>query len=454
MRALGPVDQLFLWLERRQQPMHVGGLMLFDIPEDADPESFVHEVAEKMRQNIPPVRPFNQHLQGMFWAEDDEFDLEHHFRHIALPEPGRIRELLAYVSQSHSALLDRAKPLWECHLIEGIEGNRFALYFKVHHSMVDGVAGMRIARQMLANSPDVKTDTPLWAVKRNRRAKAEENANNPMEAFANVVNTLREQFSTIPTVARELTRAIRSSYHHDPDYVSVFQAPRSILNQRISGSRRFAAQSYDLNRIKAVSKVMGCTINDVVLAMCAGALRTYLMELNALPEKPLVAMVPVSLRRDDSEGGNQISMLLANLATNLHDPAQRLDVIRHTMKNAKDRLSRMTQAEIMNYSAMIYSIAGANLITGIAPKWQACNLVISNVPGPTEPMYWHGAKLSGLYPVSIVLDGMALNITMTSYVDTLEFGLIACRKALPSMQRLLTYLEESLMELERTAKLA
>lgn len=453
MRALGPIDQLFLWLERRQQPMHVGGLMLFDIPEDADPESFVHEVAEKMRQLTPPVRPFNQHLQGMFWAEDDEFDLEHHFRHIALPEPGRIRELLAYVSQQHSALLDRAKPLWECHLIEGIEGNRFALYFKVHHSMVDGVAGMRIAQQMLADTPEEKTDTPLWAVSRRKRTQKEEN-NNPISVFANIMNTLRDQVSTIPTVSRELAKAIRSSYHHDPEYVSVFQAPRSILNQRVSGSRRFAAQSYDLNRIKAVSKTTGCTINDVVLAMCAGALRTYMQELNALPEKPLIAMVPVSLRRDDSEGGNQISMLLANLATDLPEAADRLAVIRRTMKNSKDRLQRMSQAEIMNYSAMIYSISGANLITGIAPKWQACNLVISNVPGPQAPKYWHGAKLSGLYPVSIVLDGMALNITMTSYVDTLEFGLIACRKALPSMQRLLTYLEDSLMELERVARLA
>ena len=214
MRALGPIDQLFLWLERRQQPMHVGGLMLFDIPEDADPESFVHEVAEKMRQMTPPVRPFNQHLQGMFWAEDDEFDLEHHFRHIALPEPGRIRELLAYVSQQHSALLDRAKPLWECHLIEGIEGNRFALYFKVHHSMVDGVAGMRIAQQMLADTPEEKTDTPLWAVSRKKRTQKEE-SNNPISVFANIMNTLRDQVSTIPTVSRELAKAIRSSYHQD-----------------------------------------------------------------------------------------------------------------------------------------------------------------------------------------------------------------------------------------------
>ena len=450
MRALGPIDQAFLWLERRQQPMHVGGLMLFKIPEGAD-ESFVREVAEQFKATTPPVRPFNQRLDGMFWNEDDEFDLEHHFRHIALPEPGRIRELLTYVSQEHSALLDRAKPLWECHLIEGIEGDRFALYFKMHHAVIDGIAGMRIAQKSLSPDPDAKAATPLWAIKRDRRPKEEVKA---LANFAETVNRLRHQATSVPKVAKELYQAIKASYEKDPDYVSVFQAPRSILNQRVSGSRRFAAQSYSLPRIKAIGKKLGVTINDVVMAMCAGALRTYLLDLNALPAKPLIAMVPMSLRRDDSDSGNQITMILANLGTHLADPLARVDVIHRSVQNAKDRFCRMTQSEIMAYSALVYSIAGLNLLTGIAPKLQAFNVVISNVPGPKEPMYWNGALLDGFYPVSIVLDGMALNITLTSYVDRLEFGLIACRKALPSMQRLLAYLEDSLNELEQIADLS
>ncbi|HRH92334.1 MAG TPA: wax ester/triacylglycerol synthase family O-acyltransferase [Agitococcus sp.] len=450
MRALGPIDQAFLWLERRQQPMHVGGLMLFKIPEGAD-ESFVREVAEQFKATTPPVRPFNQRLDGMFWNEDDEFDLEHHFRHIALPDPGRIRELLTYVSQEHSALLDRAKPLWECHLIEGIEGNRFALYFKMHHAVIDGIAGMRIAQKSLSSDPTTKAVTPLWAIKRDKRSKEEAKA---LANFAETINRLRHQATSVPKVAKELYQAIKASYDKDPDYVSVFQAPRSILNQRVSGSRRFAAQSYSLPRIKAIGKKLGVTINDVVMAMCAGALRTYLLDLNALPAKPLIAMVPMSLRRDDSDSGNQITMILANLGTHLADPLARVDVIHRSVQNAKDRFCRMTQSEIMAYSALVYSIAGLNLLTGIAPKLQAFNVVISNVPGPKEPMYWNGALLDGFYPVSIVLDGMALNITLTSYVDRLEFGLIACRKALPSMQRLLGYLEDSLNELEHVAGLS
>ena len=447
MRALGPIDQAFLWLERRQQPMHVGGLMLFKIPEDAD-KNFVQEVAARFKAVTPPVRPFNQRLEGMFWEEDEEFDLEHHFRHIALPDPGRVRELLAYVSQEHSALLDRAKPLWECHLIEGIEGNRFALYFKMHHAVVDGVAGMRIAQKSLSTDPNEKALTPLWAVKRDKRPKEETTA---LSNFADTMTRLRHQASSVPKVAKELYQAIRASYEHDPDYVSVFQAPRSILNQKVSGSRRFAAQSYDLTRIKTIGKKLGVTINDVVMAMCAGALRSYLLELNALPAKPLIAMVPMSLRRDDSDGGNQISMILANLGTHLADPKARLDIIHRSVQNAKDRFSRMSPSEIMAYSALVYSISGANLMTGIAPKLQAFNVIISNVPGPKEKMYWNGAELDGFYPVSIVLNGMALNMTLTSYVDKLEFGLIACRKALPSMQRLLTYLEDALDELEVVA---
>ena len=450
MRALGPIDQAFLWLERRQQPMHVGGLMLFKIPPNAD-ANFVQDIAAQFKAVTPPVRPFNQRLEGMFWEEDEEFDLEHHFRHIALPDPGRVRELLAYVSQEHSALLDRAKPLWECHLIEGIEGNRLALYFKIHHALIDGVAGMRIAQKSLSADPNHKTAVPLWAIQRDKRSKAETTA---LTNFAETLNNLRHKASSVPKVAKELYQAIKASYEHDPDYVSVFQAPKSILNQRVSGSRRFAAQSYDLPRIKAISKKLGVTINDVVMAMCSGALRTYLLYLNALPAKPLIAMVPMSLRQDDSDGGNQITMILANLGTHLDDPMARLDIIHRSVKNAKDRFSRMSPSEIMAYSALVYSISGLNLMTGIAPKLQAFNVVISNVPGPKETMYWNGAQLDGFYPVSIVLDGMALNMTLTSYVDKLEFGLIACRKALPSMQRLLGYLDDALDELEQAAKFA
>ena len=189
-------------------------------------------------------------------------------------------------------------------------------------------------------------------------------------------------------------------------------------------------------------------MNDVVLAVCASTLRNYLISQQALPTKPLIAMVPMSLRHDGSDSGNQIAMILANLGTHVADPAKRLEVIRSSISDAKTRFSQMSLDEAINYTALTLAPAGLNMLTGISHKLQAFNVVISNVPGPKKHLYWNGAKLDGMYPVSIPLDRIALNITLVSYVDQLEFGFTACRRTLPSMQRLLDYVDTGLEELE------
>ncbi|MCT9371199.1 wax ester/triacylglycerol synthase family O-acyltransferase [Acinetobacter baumannii] len=447
MRPLHPIDFIFLSLEKRQQPMHVGGLFLFEIPENA-PETFVHDLVEEIRQSKSiPVPPFNNRLNGLFWDEDEEFDIDHHFRHIALPHPGRIRELLVYISQQHSSLIDRAKPLWTCDIIEGIEGNRFAMYFKIHHAMVDGVAGMRLIEKSLSKTPQEKHVVPLWCVesKRTKRLKVSKPSTSKIKS---ILGGIKSQLEVTPKVMQELSQTIFKEMGKNPDYVSTFQAPVSILNQRVSASRRFAAQSFELSRLRKISKVLGVTINDVVLAVCSGALREYLISHNSLPKKPLIAMVPASLRTDDSDVSNRITMILANLGTHKDQPLERLEIIRRSMQNSKQRFSRMTANEILNYSAVVYGPAGLNIMSGMLPKRQAFNLVISNVPGPREPLYWNGAKLDALYPASIVMDGQALNITMTSYLDKLEVGLTACRNALPKMQNLLTHLEDEIQRFE------
>ncbi|CAA0234236.1 WS/DGAT/MGAT family O-acyltransferase [Acinetobacter baumannii] len=447
MRPLHPIDFIFLSLEKRQQPMHVGGLFLFEIPENA-PETFVHDLVEEIRQSKSiPVPPFNNRLNGLFWDEDEEFDIDHHFRHIALPHPGRIRELLVYISQQHSSLIDRAKPLWTCDIIEGIEGNRFAMYFKIHHAMVDGVAGMRLIEKSLSKTPQEKHVVPLWCVesKRTKRLKVPKPNTSKIKS---ILGGIKSQLEVTPKVMQELSQTIFKEMGKNPDYVSTFQAPVSILNQRVSASRRFAAQSFELSRLRKISKALGVTINDVVLAVCSGALREYLISHNSLPKKPLIAMVPASLRTDDSDVSNRITMILANLGTHKDQPLERLEIIRRSMQNSKQRFSRMTANEILNYSAVVYGPAGLNIMSGMLPKRQAFNLVISNVPGPREPLYWNGAKLDALYPASIVMDGQALNITMTSYLDKLEVGLTACRNALPKMQNLLTHLEDEIQRFE------
>ncbi len=455
MKALSPADQLFLWLEKRQQPMHVGGLQLFSFPDGAGPK-YVTELAESLRAYSQPQPPFNQRLTSRFgryyWKEDDHFDLEHHFRHEALPKPGRIRELLAHISAEHSNLMDRERPLWECHLIEGVRGRRFALYNKAHHSMIDGISAIRMATRALSEDPNATDLPPWWAMPPKKRETVTPTATDFISSLTQLSNSAGKQLGTIPTVIREVYKSVQQA-HDNPDTVSIFQAPKCLLNTSITGSRRFAAQSYAIDRIKAIGKAMRATVNDIVLAICGSALRNYLISQHALPDQPLIAMVPVSLRHDDSEGGNQIAMVLANLGTHIADPSDRLAVIKSSVKDAKDRMSHMTPEEALNYTALTMAPTGLNLLTGLAPGLQAFNVVISNVPGPKKARYWNGAKLEGMYPVSIPLDGIALNITLLSYDDQLEFGLTACRRTLPSMQRLLDYIENGIKELEVAADL-
>ena len=463
MKPLSPTDQLFLWLEKRQQPMHVGGLQIFSFPDDA-PDNYVARLAEQLRKDTEVTAPFDRRLDSRLaqpvWVHDKQLDLEHHFRFEALPTPGRIRELLGFVSAEHSHLMDRERPLWEFHLIEGLGDRQFAVYTKVHHSLMDGVSAMRMFQRMLSTDPAKRNMPPIWDLPARPRRDEDSSGSSLWRSISHLLGESGKQLGTVPTVARELLRTINAA-RKDPVYKSMFQAPRSILNRKITGSRRFAAQSYCLKRIKAVCHAYGTTVNDVVTAMCASALRTYLMNQDALPEKPLIAMVPVSLRKyeksagDKPEGsqaeGNQVGVILANLYTDESHAGTRLRKIHQSMQKGKDRYAQMSPEEIVNYTALTLAPAAFHLLTGVAPKWQTFNVVISNVPGPKETSYWNGAKLEGMYPVSIAMDRLALNMTLTSYKDQIEFGLIGCRRTLPSLQRMLDYLEDGLVELEQGA---
>jgi diacylglycerol O-acyltransferase len=321
----------------------------------------------------------------------------------------------------------------------------------VHHSVVDGISAMRMGMRALSPDPEERDLPPVWAYKPKKRGRGL--PSNPVDAvssLARLTTGASRQIATVPALAREIY-SVTQKAKDDPNFVSIFQAPDTILNQCITGSRRFAAQSYSLDRLKRLSGAFNCTLNDVVLSMCGHALREYLISQNALPDRPLIAMVPMSLRKDDSAGGNQIAMILANLGTHICDPANRLRVVQASVREAKKRFSQMSSEEILNFTALSMAPTGLNLLTGLAPKWRAFNVIISNVPGPHEPLYWNGARLEGMYPVSIVLDRIALNMTLTSYRGQIEFGLIACRRTLPSMQRLLDYLEQSIRELEIAA---
>ena len=457
MKRLSPIDTAFLLMERRQQPLHVGALILCKPPADA-PADFAGQLAERLRHSTTAAAPFNRRLAGgaaiKFWSEDQDFDIAHHFVHLSLPRPGRIRELLAMVSRVHSAHLDRAYPLWRCYLIEGLEDGRIALYFKIHHSLVDGVAGIRLMMKSMAASVEDSLVMPApWGVRTRKTQYATLPVPTPgAGSFTALTRLASSGYKSVPAVLRQLRQTLQDARSKHPEAITSLQAPRCVLNQKVSGSRRFAAQSYSTPRIKAIARAFDATSNDVVLALCGAALRRYLLELNDLPERPLIAVVPVSTRHDDGDSGNEITFALASLATHIEDPAERLRAVKASMDYTKERFRQMTPSQVFAYSAALITPGAMAWLTGLDRKYTIANTVISHVPGPRQPLYWQGCELDGIYPASLVLDDFALNITLISRHDFIDFGIIACRKNLPRVQRLLGFIDDAIAELE--AKIA
>lgn len=456
---MSPADSVFLMVETRDHPMHVGGLELFVPPEGAD-RNDVRQIFQQMI-DVDDVAPlFRQRARrtlttaGLWgWERDDAFDIEHHVRHTALPRPGQVLDLLALCSRLHGNLLDRHRPLWEATLIEGLADGRFAMYLKVHHAVADGVSALRLLERALGEDPDTRDMPPPWA---------EQPHPQPLRAGQegpDVGGALRSALSVLGEAAglpAALVKTVNRGIQEQPAPLS-FSAPRSMFNVPITGSRRFAAQSWPIERIRRVGKAADATLNDVVLAMCSGALRDYLRGLDALPDSPLIAMVPVSLHGDDRqrEAGNAIGVVMCNLATHLTDPAARLATINASMADGKAALAGMSSLQIVAMSALGMSpLALAPLLHVENRLRPPFNLVISNVPGPRSPLYYNGARLDGLYPLSIPFDGQALNITCTSYSDALAFGLTGCRRSVPHLQRLLGHLDDELQLLETAAGVA
>ncbi len=464
---IDPTSAAFLYAENRQMPMHVGGLQLFEKPEGA-PRDYVRRLYESMSQveEIAPLflkRPTRGITTAGQWAwtQDQNFDIEYHVRHSALPKPGRVRELLDLCSRLHSTRLARERPLWEAHLIEGLRDGRVAMYTKVHHALVDGVSAMRLLQSVMSTDPDQRDMPPPWAARPSTRTeKVRDQAEHslagvPLDAMRTALGITADA-AGLPSA---LVKTLKHGLRNETSALSLY-APRTMFNTTITGSRRFAAQGWPLERLRGVSKASRTTLNDVVLAMCSGAIRTYLLEHDALPATTLVSMVPVGLNAKQSqaasaEGGNAVGSVMVKLGTDLHDPADRLASIHASMKTGKEALSSMTPLQIMAMSAlgMAPSIMTPLLrMQGIIrPPF---NLIISNVPGPKVPQYLNGAKMVGTYPLSIPINGMALNITCNSYADDMDFGLTGCRRSVPHLQHLLTYLDDELGALEKAAGVA
>jgi diacylglycerol O-acyltransferase len=459
---MSPIDAMFLTAESREHPLHVGALQLFTPPPGAG-RNFVRETHQAMlqRTDIAPLfrkRPAGFHgaFTNVAWSSDRDVDLSYHVRRSGLPAPGRVRELLELTSRLHANLLDRHRPLWEAHLIEGLKDGRFAIYTKMHHALVDGVSGVTLMRQTMNTDANTDADVGAFRVPWSPVPPPTAVDQQPLPGISRLryVGDLLGSLGSLAGLAPSTLRLARAALL-EQRLTLPFGTPRTMLNVPVGGARRCAAQSWPLDRVKAVKDAAGVSLNDVVLAMCAGALRTFLDDNEALPDTPLVAMVPVSLRGDgDAIGGNRVGAVLCNLATHLDDPAQRLDAIHCSMRDNKKVLSQLPRVQVMALSAALLSPAALNTVPGLAtatpPPFNVC---ISNVPGSREPLYFNGARLAGNYPMSLVLDGQALNITLTTNADTIDFGLVGCRRSVPHLQRVLGHLETSLKELERAVGL-
>jgi diacylglycerol O-acyltransferase / wax synthase len=467
MQQLSGLDAAFLALETANSTGHVGGVCVLDARGAAKPLTLARLtdlVARRLPGALPVLRRKLLHvplgIDQPYWVDDADFDIEYHIREIALPRPGSDAQLTEQVGRLHARPLDHSRPLWEIYLITGLAKRRIALYTKIHHAAIDGVSGAELLTVLLDLSPegrDLPPDEPFSA------ALAPSRASLAMLAFARLawrpVQTVRvatELVRATPTLAQALSPLVGGMLglnRGDGAVITtqVGRAPATPFNKPITPHRRLAFRSVSLDTVKWVKNASGASVNDVVLAICAGGLRRWLADHDALPEAPLVAMIPVSVRDPDSKGtlGNRVSAMLATLPTHVEDPGQRLEIAHAATTIAKAQQAAIPQGlvdQISDFAMPALTARAARVVfaTGLLHRLPPFNIVISNVPGPNIPVYLGGAKMLAHYPLSVISDGLGLNITVVGYLGQLHFGLTGCRELLPDIDTLAGYLVDEL----------
>ncbi len=458
-RPLNLLDLSFVLMETRQTPMHVAGLQTF-LPSADAPRDYTRRVFDYLRGFPVTASPFNYvlrgpasgHLMPLFQVAD-KVDLDYHLRHSALPYPGGERELGILVSRLHSNPMDLDRPLWEIHLIEGLHGGRFALYGKLHHSLADGISGVGLLNY--SEDPSASETPPVWAAERPRKPRGE-TADGTPGAMGGLSSVVLNQARALPDLFRGLLGSAQAAvgFKPDPEFASLAEAPRTMFNVNVTPQRRVATQSTTLARLKAIGEAAGGSVNDVLLAACSAALRRYLIEMDALPARTLIASIPVALPRDTSQpggGGNAISFANVRLGTDVDDVRARFETIRRSSTVGREYLKRMGQTALIAYTVLISSPQMLTRVPAIGARVPPIyNVIISNVPGPRRKLHFLGAEMEAYYPISALAHGQALNITVMSYAGGLYFGFTGCADKVPHLQRLAVYTGEALDELERT----
>ena len=491
MKQLSGLDASFLYLESASQFGHVSSLSIYERPADDpdyEPFSAWRAQIERRLHLLEPLRrrlrnvPFG--LDHPFWIEDPDFDLDFHVRHTAVAPPATDEKIGELVARLIARPLDRSRPLWETYVVEGLPDERFGIFTKVHHATIDGASGAELLTMMLDADPagdDVPPPAEEWTPEpeptnvevlaravpalarkpgraivlttRTVRELGRATRNPVMVAAANQVRgSLRGPLGRLLNIGRE-----RAPEGEVVGPLPSLAPPSTPFNKTISPHRRFAFRSTSLDTVKAVKNAFGATVNDVVMAVCAGGLRTWLESHDALPDRPLTAMVPVSIRtgQETEKWTNRVSSIFASLPTDEPDPLVRVQRVHDAMAGAKGLHDAVPAAALTDFAqfpppaVFAQAMRTATRLTGRLGS--PVNLVISNVPGPRHPLYTAGAKLLHYYPVSTIVDGQGLNITVQSYLDTLDFGLVADRELVPDLWDLLDAIID---DLESMAKLA
>ena len=484
VRQLSGLDAEFLAIEDDRNYAHVSGLAVLNPAEVPGGVLTLSDVRQLVLERIHLLPPFRWRLEEMpfgldhpWWIEDPDFDISYHVRELALPAPGSDRQLAAQVERIISRKLDRSRPLWELYLIQGVHGDRAAVLTKIHHSVVDGVSGAEILSILFDLEPGGRDlpDDPypietsphpgtLGLLARGATGLPGRVFRTAKNVPATVMNAADvPPIRAIPgvRVMGAVTSGIRRATGRSEPAAErpSLTAPRTLLNDRISAHRHFSFGSLSLPEVKAVKDAYGVKVNDVVMSLSAGGIRSFLIANDALPDEPLIAMVPVSVRGEDEIGtfGNQVSAMMAALPTDVPDAVERLNCAHAEMTVAK--LHHATQPPhfiadatelvppvLFSRAARMAAELGAS--SRFSPHF---NVIVSNVPGPPVPLYMAGAKLESHYPASVIMDGVGLNITVLSYLDRIDIGVVGDRELAPNFDLLVEAMGDELRELLRRA---
>jgi len=461
MKPLSGLDGAFLHLETPDTPMHVASLHLFDLPEGYRGD-FHADIKRLMRRRLHLAPVFARKLAPMplqfanpAWVQDDAVDLDHHVQRATLPAPGGQAELEDFAARVHGELLDRNRPLWRLYVIDGLASGQAGYYIKVHHAVLDGQAGVLLAQALFDVTPKPRAvPRPGHGVAAEHPGMGELAAAALKHDAAQIVKFVRH----LPDVVSTLAGLFASSSSGANPKAGMGQnfsfGPRTPLNVSITGERSFAAVSLPMDALKQLAAAHDAKLNDIVLALCSGALRRYLAQRGGIPKKPLIAAMPISLRAaGNTEFSTQATMTLVNLHTHRADAVRRLHAIRDAAGAAKALAGRtrsilptdfpsITVPWLLHGLATLYGRSG---LAGTIPP--IANLVISNVPGPQVPLYAAGARMRTYWPLSITEHGLGLNITVMSYAGAMGFGFTAARGAVPDARPLARALAEGLDEL-------